>query len=236
MARTLGTRRALIREYTNIFKQMRFEQLLWRTLGNCYQDTSGLILCGVGDAIAFIADKTGNGWHATQGTGTNRYILRRATLGTYYAEMDSTNDGMVTSYTPASGTQVLCLASADEQTAFASKRIVNSGTNNSLICPNRNALVVFTGGVTCTNNTGSTSACAVVLWKANSNNWETRINNTAYAGPNNNDFGSICFGASGVYAEPCAGRLFSFAAGTRTIPTERQLGELNKALRKMAGL
>ena len=57
-----------------------------------WTDTAGTTQATVGDEVARIDDKSGNGNHATQATFAARPILRQTGGGLYYLEFDGTDD------------------------------------------------------------------------------------------------------------------------------------------------
>lgn len=67
-------------------------------LTTMWTDTAGTIQASVGDAVARIDDKSGNGLHATQSTVADRPILRQSG-GLYYLEFDGAGDKLVSGST-----------------------------------------------------------------------------------------------------------------------------------------
>jgi len=65
-------------------------------LTTMWTDTAGTIQATVGDPVARIDDKSGNGRHATQATLANRPILRQSG-SLYYLEFDGAGDSLTTS-------------------------------------------------------------------------------------------------------------------------------------------
>lgn len=57
-----------------------------------FTDTARTTSATVGDAVAGWADKSGNGYHASQPTLASRPILRQDAGGAYYLEFDGSND------------------------------------------------------------------------------------------------------------------------------------------------
>lgn len=58
----------------------------------CFTDTGGTTPAGVGDAVAFMLDTSGNGNHATAADDTRKPILKQDASGKYYLDFDgSTN-------------------------------------------------------------------------------------------------------------------------------------------------
>jgi hypothetical protein len=62
----------------------------------CFTDTSRTTNAEIGDAVAAVEDRSGNGNHATQTTAAARPILRQTGGGLYYLEFDGVDDGMLT--------------------------------------------------------------------------------------------------------------------------------------------
>ena len=60
-----------------------------------FSDTAGTTQAGIGDPVALVLDKSGNGNHATQPTLASRPILREAG-GLRYLEFDGVDDFLVT--------------------------------------------------------------------------------------------------------------------------------------------
>jgi hypothetical protein len=65
-------------------------------LSTMFQNSNGTTAVAVGDPVGYIADKSGNGKHATQATAAARPILRQDAGGRYYLEFDGSNDGLAT--------------------------------------------------------------------------------------------------------------------------------------------
>lgn len=62
---------------------------------HCYTDTARTTNAVVGDPVAGITDRSGNGWHGTQAVLASRPILRQAISGNYYLEFDGVDDFFV---------------------------------------------------------------------------------------------------------------------------------------------
>ena len=71
-------------------------------LTTMWTDTAGTIQAAVGDPVARIDDKSGNGLHATQATATDRPILRQSG-SLYYLEFDGAGDNLLTNSGQVSG-------------------------------------------------------------------------------------------------------------------------------------
>lgn len=74
------------------------EQGVWydpSDLPTMFQNSNGTTAVAVGDPVGYIADKSGNGNHATQATAAARPILRTSG-GLYYLEFDGVDDGFTT--------------------------------------------------------------------------------------------------------------------------------------------
>ena len=56
------------------------------------QNSDGTGAVTVGDPVGYMADKSGNGNHATQATASRRPILRQTVGGEYYLEFDGVDD------------------------------------------------------------------------------------------------------------------------------------------------
>ena len=96
-------------------------------LSTVFTDVAGTTPANVGDAVALIKDKSGNGNDASQATADQRPILRQSAAGRYYLEFDGGNDGLKTgsiSFSANSDLTILCGVSfADKngnQTLFSS--------------------------------------------------------------------------------------------------------------------
>lgn len=62
-------------------------------LSTLFQDTAGTTLVtAVGQSVALIKDKSGNGNHASQATAANQPTLQKDASGFYYLSFDGTND------------------------------------------------------------------------------------------------------------------------------------------------
>ena len=81
-----------------------------------FSDTAGTTQAGIGDPVARINDKSGNGNHATQPTLASRPILREAD-GLRYLEFDGVDDWMFRD--GVSGSQWTFAASAQTESASA---------------------------------------------------------------------------------------------------------------------
>lgn len=90
----------------NLFR--RGEKGFWVSLSDfssVFSDTSGTTIANVGDPVARINDKSGNGNHLTQANLAKRPILREAVTGKRYLEFDGIDDCLVTpTITPSGGT------------------------------------------------------------------------------------------------------------------------------------
>lgn len=104
-------------------------------LATMFQNSNGTGAVAIGDPVGYIADKSGNGYHAIQATAAARPVLRRDVQGRYYLEADGTDDVLAASFTAVSTDRAMmvaalqidstALSSADE--AFSAG---NSGNDN----------------------------------------------------------------------------------------------------------
>jgi hypothetical protein len=65
-------------------------------LSTLWADTSGTTQAGLGDAVARMDDKSGNGNHIIQVTAASRPILRQSDGGEYWLEFDGVDDYLLT--------------------------------------------------------------------------------------------------------------------------------------------
>lgn len=69
----------------------------------CWTDSVGGTNATVGDTVAALSDRSGNGNHATQATSTNRPTLRQDGSSNYYLEFDGVNDALTYTTFAATG-------------------------------------------------------------------------------------------------------------------------------------
>ena len=81
-------------------------------LSTMFQNSNGTTAVAVGDRVGYIADKSGNGIHATQSTDSKRPILRQGAASEYYLEFDGATEKRCFEAN-------LDLTSTDELTVFA---------------------------------------------------------------------------------------------------------------------
>lgn len=75
-------------------------------LSTLWQDTAGTTpVTTAGQSCARIDDKSGNGHHATQATGTKQPIVRQNASGVFYLEFDGVDDELVNGSANMSGSQ-----------------------------------------------------------------------------------------------------------------------------------
>lgn len=84
--------------------------------GRVFTDTSRTTAANVGDAVAAVADRSGNSLHVTQSTSGARPILRQTAGGLYYLEWDGTDDYL------SGGSNVASLAITGDLTLATSVR------------------------------------------------------------------------------------------------------------------
>jgi hypothetical protein len=84
-------------------------------LSTMFQNSDGTTAVAVGDPVGYIADKSGNGFHAIQTSSTKRPILRQDAGGKYYLEFDGSNDFLITANT-------IDFSATDEVTTFSGVR------------------------------------------------------------------------------------------------------------------
>jgi hypothetical protein len=111
-------------------------------LSTVFTDTAGTTLATVGQAVARINDKSGNGFHATQATTARRPILRQDSEGLYYLEFDGVDDGMSTGTITPGTDKVQVIAGvrklSDAAIGIIAETSANAGANNGsffLSCP-----------------------------------------------------------------------------------------------------
>ena len=82
-------------------------------LSTLFQDSSGTTpVTAAGQPVGYIADKSGNGYHAIQATAEDRPILRADSNGRYYLEITGAGQELVSS-TPSLGTDASVITLVD---------------------------------------------------------------------------------------------------------------------------
>lgn len=102
-------------------------------LSSMFQNSDGTGAAAVDSPVGYIADKSGNGNHATQATSTKRPTLRLSG-GLYYLEFDGTDDALQTSAIDFTGGDTMSVFAgarkeADEVSVVA-ELSANIGSNN----------------------------------------------------------------------------------------------------------
>jgi hypothetical protein len=97
----------------------------------CFTDTSRTTNAAVGDAVAAVEDRSGNGNHATQTTAAARPILRQTGGGLYYLEFDGVDDVMVTPTITPGTDKVQVFAGVTKASDATTAAIVEFGSNSS---------------------------------------------------------------------------------------------------------
>jgi hypothetical protein len=87
-------------------------------LSTMFQNSNGTTAVAVGDPVGYIADKSGNGKHATQATAAARPFLRQDAGGRYYLEFNGAAYNLSTSAIDFSATdKMTVIAGANAPTA-----------------------------------------------------------------------------------------------------------------------
>jgi len=97
----------------------------------CFTDTSRTTNAEIGDAVAAVEDRSGNGNHATQTTAAARPILRQTGGGLYYLEFDGVDDVMVTPTITPGTDKVQVFAGVTKASDATTAAIVEFGSNSS---------------------------------------------------------------------------------------------------------
>jgi hypothetical protein len=94
-------------------------------LSTMFQNSDGTTAVAVGDPVGYIADKSGNGKHATQANAASRPVLRQTAGGLYYLEFDGTDDFLATAAIDFSAT--------DKMSVFAGVRKLSDAAFGSVV-------------------------------------------------------------------------------------------------------
>lgn len=117
----------------------------------CFTDVARTTPASVGEAVAGLADISGNGWHLSQATAGNRPVLQQDESGKYYLEFNgATNSRFMQS-------AAINFAATDKLTTFSALR---HGTATTAQCPYSLANVGVTGSMDVTSNTRNFSWAA----------------------------------------------------------------------------
>lgn len=159
-------------------------------------------------AVSQWSDKSGNARHATQTTASKRPLVTSNAQNSCSAiTFDATDDAMVTSYTINRDYTIAIVAM---QTGAGSSRLLNSSTANRLIAIRRASEPVFLGGNVVDAAYGSDNTYLMgVLTVSTSATSTYHYNGTniANASPSSADWGTLTFGASGVFSEVARGSI-----------------------------
>ena len=151
-------------------------------------------------------DQSGNNRHATQSVSTQQpIIVSSGSLITLKGKpsiyFDSVNDAMLTPTLLNKPYAVILVA--QQEVGSYTQRIINSPTRNSLIAITRVQETVAAAGDISSGSIGLVNTPYVVSLvndTTSSQVYSNTVNKTTTF--NNNDFGLMNFGASGVYNEP----------------------------------
>ena len=136
-----------------------------------WQDTAGTTpVTAVGQSVARIDDKSGNGKHATQATPARRPLLQESG-GKYYLDFDGTDDSLATAAIDFSASDEMTICVGVRKETDSSSRIIAALRDSPLT----NGAVYLTGP-TFTAPTFGYSSQGTVL---SANN----VNNATYAAP-----------------------------------------------------
>ena len=119
-------------------------------LSTMFQNSNGTTAVAVGDPVGYIADKSGNGFHAIQATAASRPVLRQDAQGRHYLEADGADDVLVASFTAVATDRAMMVLGAQIDTtgATASDDVFtcgNSVNGNPLLFVRRNSTTLQGG-------------------------------------------------------------------------------------------
>ena len=134
-----------------------------------FTDVAGTILAAPGDAVAHMADKSGNGHHAVQAAPAARPLLRQDPEGRRYLEFDGIDDHLLTASLDMTATQRATAVAGLRKLSSDHARVV-LGHNVPSVSPGGFDLLTSTGAnafvsVLARSTSGSTSQCGVTQWR-----------------------------------------------------------------------
>lgn len=124
-------------------------------LTSMFQNSNGTTAVAVGDPVGYIADKSGNGYHAIQATAGLRPVLRQDAQGRYYLETDGSDDILVASFTAVTTDRAMMVLAAQIDTTGSTGSDQMFACGNSI---NGNPLLYL----------GRTSTDVSAAWRATS--------------------------------------------------------------------
>lgn len=117
-------------------------------LSSMWQDSAGTTPAALGQPVGKIADKSGNGYHATQATAIKRPILRQNGGGFYYLEFDGVDDRLLAAgLTQAQPLVATVAAFIDTPASFS--RILDGETTRVMIGwqPTEGGVIAYAGAI-----------------------------------------------------------------------------------------